>query len=797
MHPDFQQTQPMPNRVLLCKRVNRSVSWHTSGVAWVSLWIMACQILAIAPSDGQNITRKMVNQLLINLQKSEPDTARLSTLIDLGKFHVYKAGEVKLDLDSAIRYLQQATALSNTLHVVKAHHQAESILVIAYMERGDVQLGELVFSKLISDCHRTGDKETEADALYRFATAQRYITRNYPKAFASYRQAAAIYDELRNPEKEIKMYEQVAGLHADLGELDLAENEFLAVLKRYKAIKYGKLHYTYSWLAGVSRLKGNFERGLYYSLQCLESMNRTQDTLSAASFYGTIAEVYMELGKRDQSMYWFKKTLQQWRQEKLPNFSLYYAASFLVQDLIGQHKPQEALHLIKSLVQEISPVTTIQKGCIAQTFAYCYNDLHIYSQAEKYYLEAIAWYGQSGNDFEMAQKATKEVGEFYLKRNDFKKAGFYLRKALSFSPQKNAPSTVKDIHFMLFKVDSTAGNYLSAIRHFRQHKALNDSIFNEVKSRQFAELEVKYATAKKVQQIQRQQNELDKGETMRNGILAGAILLLGMLGVSYNQYRLKQRSNQLLEAKQLEINQKNQSLQHILDEKELLIHDKDNLLDEKEGLLEEKEWMLKEIHHRVKNNLQIITSLLHSQGVYLKDKAALSAIRESQNRVHVMALLHQKLYQSDQLSTIPMAEYIEEIVDYLLVTFARQDSVIKRMALSPINMDVILAVPLGLILNEVVTNSLKYAFPASQTGSICIELIVLTEKTYRLTISDDGVGFPPDLNPNRSRTLGMSLIRGLSKQLGGKLQINQFNGVQISLTFTDEKVSVADTDNVS
>ncbi|UFH52187.1 histidine kinase dimerization/phosphoacceptor domain -containing protein [Spirosoma sp. KNUC1025] len=764
---NFDRLQSMPNWMLLFKRLTISVGWYSSRIARLSALIATFQMLALVPSSGQNITRKMVNQLIIKLQRSEPDTSRLATLIELGKFHVYKAGEVKTDLDSAMHYLHQATALSTRLHLSNEKHQAESILVIAYMELGDVQTGELNFSKLITDCRRTGDKNTEADAQYRFATAQRYITRNYPKAFSSYQQAAALYKELRNPEQEIQMYQQIAGLHADLGELDLAENEFLDVLKRYKAIKYDKLHYTYSWLASVSRLKGNFEKGLYYALQCLESMSRTQDTLSAANFYGNTAEIYMELGKRDQSLYWFKKTLQQWRQEKLPNYSLYYAASFIVQDLIGQGKTQEALRLIKNLVNEIPPVTNIQKGCIAQTFAYCYNDLPNYPQAEKYYLQAIAWYSLSGNDFEMAQKAPKEVGEFYLKRNDFQKAGFYLRKALNFSPQKNAPSTVKDIHFMLFKVDSAEGNYLSAISHFRHHKALNDSIFNEVKSRQFAELEVKYATAQKVQQIQRQQNELENEKTTRNGILAGTFLLVGLLGVSYNQYRLKQRSNQLLEAKQREINQKNQSLQHILNEKELLIQDKDILLDEKQGLLEEKEWMLKEIHHRVKNNLQIITSLLHSQGVYLKDKAALSAIRESQNRVHVMALIHQKLYQSDRLSTIPIAEYIDEIVDYLLVTFARQHSVSKRMSLAPVHLDVILAVPLGLILNEVVTNSLKYAFPANQIGSISIDLTEVAPQTYRLSIRDDGVGFPPDLNPNRSRTLGMSLIRGLSKQLGG------------------------------
>jgi two-component sensor histidine kinase len=746
---------------------------------------IACHLVTSLPVSGQNITRNMANQLRLKLQTSRMDTSRLTALIGLGKFQIYKAGEVKNDLDSAITYLNEANELSKKLHLPAEQHSVKSLLSVAYVERGDVQTGKAYFTRLIADCRRTGDKDTEADANYRFATCTRYILQNYPAAFSYYNQAEAIYTALNREDKAIQMAEQVASLHEDLGHLDLAEAKFLSVLNRYKALNYPRLHYIYSSLASVNRLKGNYDKALYYALQCLGSMNRTQDTLSAPAFYGTIAEIYGDLHRRTESIYWYKKTLQQWRYEKLPNFSLYNAAYHIVQDLVTHHRAQEALRLIADLTHEIKPINNIQKGCVAQALAFCYEDLKNYSLAEKYYLEAVDWFDRSQGDFEMSQKVQVDVGAFYLKHNNYKKAGSFLRKSLSYSPMKNSLSTIRDVHFMLFKVDSTEGNYLSAIRHFRLHKALNDSIFNEAKSRQLAELDVRYATAQKVQQIQRQQHELEQEKTTRNGILAGTFLLLGLLGFSYNQYRLKKRSNQLLEAKQLEINQKNVSLQVILNEK-------DKLLEEKEELLEEKEWMLKEIHHRVKNNLQIITSLLHSQGVYLKDKAALSAIQESQNRVHVMALIHQKLYQSDRLATIPMAEYIEEIVDYLLVTFARQDSVVKKIAVMPINLDVILAVPLGLFLNEVVTNSLKYAFPAHQKGTLTIELIVLTNQTYRLTISDDGVGFPPDLNPNRSRTLGMSLIRGLSKQIGGKLQINQDSGVEICLLFTEEKVGLSD-----
>ncbi|WP_317198243.1 sensor histidine kinase, partial [Hymenobacter terricola] len=128
-----------------------------------------------------------------------------------------------------------------------------------------------------------------------------------------------------------------------------------------------------------------------------------------------------------------------------------------------------------------------------------------------------------------------------------------------------------------------------------------------------------------------------------------------LLGVSYSRYRVKQRSTALLEIQQREINQQNQALEQVLGEK-------DELLGEKDGLLEEKEWMLKEIHHRVKNNLQIISSLLSRQSHYLRDAPALAAIRESQNRVQAMALIHQKLYQSDSLARVNMQDYTREIV---------------------------------------------------------------------------------------------------------------------------------------
>jgi two-component sensor histidine kinase len=308
-------------------------------------------------------------------------------------------------------------------------------------------------------------------------------------------------------------------------------------------------------------------------------------------------------------------------------------------------------------------------------------------------------------------------------------------------------------------------------------------------------------------------------------------MLLVLLAVIYNRYRLKRRSNLLLQAQQRqlqaqqqelqaqhlelqaqkdvlqaqqeEINHKNEHLSQLLGEKDSLLGQKDTLIGEKEGLLSEKdtllfqqerllaekERLLKEIHHRVKNNLQVVMSLLNSQAASLEDKAALSAIQESQHRVQAMALIHQKLYQSEGVARIPMQEYIEEVVAYLHESYCLDQLVYFCVEVAPIELDVTQAVPLGLIINEVITNAFKYAFPDGRPGTVCLSLQRHGEAAYQLTIADDGVGLPAHYDPLQSRSLGMTLLHGFSGQLGGELTITSQAGLTINLVFEEEQLS--------
>ncbi|MBD0255833.1 MAG: ATP-binding protein, partial [Cytophagales bacterium] len=365
-------------------------------------------------------------------------------------------------------------------------------------------------------------------------------------------------------------------------------------------------------------------------------------------------------------------------------------------------------------------------------------------------------------------------------------ARHYLRINQALCQQRGAVGALADNYRLWFRLDSTLHHYASAIGHYQRYVSLRDSLLTESKNSQIAQLQVQYESEKKdrdlklkekniqllTQQGKLQRQKLAQAQMVRNGTIAGAVMLVLLLGLGYNRYRLKQQSNQLLEAKQVEINQKNRSLEQVV--------------QEKETLLLEKEWMLKEIHHRVRNNLQIVISLLNSQAADLADDTALSTIKESQHRVQAMALIHQKLYQTERIARVEMASYIHDLVVYLRDSYHPPGPVRFNLAVQPVELDVTQAVPLGLIINEAITNALKYAFPGDRAGTISLRLEAAADQAYELEITDDGVGLPAGYEPARSRSLGMTLMHGLSEQLEGILRITGAPGVAIRLVFRDE-----------
>ncbi|BAZ10695.1 signal transduction histidine kinase [Calothrix sp. NIES-4071] len=202
--------------------------------------------------------------------------------------------------------------------------------------------------------------------------------------------------------------------------------------------------------------------------------------------------------------------------------------------------------------------------------------------------------------------------------------------------------------------------------------------------------------------------------------------------------------------------------------------------------LKEKEVLLKEIHHRVKNNLQVISSLLRLQTRYIKDEEALDILRDSQNRVRAMAMIHESLYQSSDLGKIKFSEYIRNLSNNLARGYLLNKNIKINLQIHQVQLRIDTAIPCGLIINELVSNALKHAFINTDCGMIYIEFLDLGNSKYSFSVSDNGIGVPNDIELRRNQSLGLQLVWSLVEQLEGSIVFNNQLGTSFTITFVEQ-----------
>lgn len=201
--------------------------------------------------------------------------------------------------------------------------------------------------------------------------------------------------------------------------------------------------------------------------------------------------------------------------------------------------------------------------------------------------------------------------------------------------------------------------------------------------------------------------------------------------------------------------------------------------------LKEKDVLLREIHHRVKNNLQIVSSLLSLQSRYIDDEGSVEIFKDSQSRIKSMALIHEKLYQTGDLTRIDLSEYVDELVSDLFRSYSVNTYLVKfDIKSNNILLDINTAIPCGLIINELVTNSIKHGFPDDLGGNINIE-IKCEDKNFVLMVQDNGIGFPENLDLEDIKTLGLQLVTSLTKQLDGTIQLSRKDGTCFRISFKE------------
>ncbi|HEY9653700.1 MAG TPA: histidine kinase dimerization/phosphoacceptor domain -containing protein, partial [Coleofasciculaceae cyanobacterium] len=203
--------------------------------------------------------------------------------------------------------------------------------------------------------------------------------------------------------------------------------------------------------------------------------------------------------------------------------------------------------------------------------------------------------------------------------------------------------------------------------------------------------------------------------------------------------------------------------------------------------LQEKEILLQEIHHRVKNNLQIVSSLLDLQSQQIQELTMQAMFRDSHSRVKSMALVHENLYQSKNYARVSFNDYIQSLTDHLFQAYGiNNERISLELELDELTLNIDTAIPCGLIINELISNALKYAFPNRNQGTIYIALHGGEDEPYRIIVRDNGIGLPLNWQSQAANTLGLQLVQILAQQLEGTLEVNSSDGAEFRLTFNQE-----------
>ena len=736
------------------------------------LLVCLCCVLATVCSS-QPDTDRSKKELLQKLSLPTSDTNLQKLYNDLATLYLPVWRVRNLNVDSAFYFSRKAVYLLDSSNRNHYSVTTKSLCLLAetYLRAGNLTAGQRVFLQAIGSYHQTGDKESEAATWNTLGLVMAYIEPDISYCQHCFDNALSILTETGNLTKKIEVLLGMAEVYVRKGKSARAEKEILALLKEAKEKRAYNIADLYLYLAYLKRYEGNLADALSYALTAEKNLTQNSNGYRETDIYWELALEYDELNQPENSVYWYKKCIAVRENQKFSQYAIYRTYYLMIVQMIKTGHEKEALEILQRAEKENPPRSPTAMAILCQSRACCFIAQNRFALAEKNLLSMINFYTEELQDTEILFIAYYDISKFYVDRRQFKKAEPYLRKAFSMS-ESTTIARSKDLHLLMFAVDSASGNLNRAIGHFQKYKTLNDSLFNVAKNKQIEELMIKYETEKKdkniqwlTKQSQLQLANLKSEKNTRNTALVCTGLLILLLALSYNRYKLKQRNSLQLEAQQKDIKEKNSDLQH---------------------LLHEKEWLVKEIHHRVKNNFHTVIGLLGTQSAYLKNEEAIGAMAESQQRIQAMSLIHQKLYQSETMSDIDMADYIYELVDYLKDSLNTGREILFHFQLDHISLGVYHAVPIGLILNETVTNAIKYAFPENRNGNIYISFTEDSEieNQLLLVVKDDGIGLGARFDTDSNSTMGMNLMRGLAKDIDGQFAIESTAGTVVTITFT-------------
>jgi two-component system, sensor histidine kinase PdtaS len=682
----------------------------------------------------------------------ERETKRL---LDRAAVFLFRPGNRRMDLDSAGQFIAAAERFSTNEPDAKWETERRLLAGELARQRGDTIKSRQIYTELVSKGEATHDTILLARGYEKLAGL---LSSGDSMKLVLYRRSLRLYQLQSNREKEMELLGNVAfsNFPLDFVLVDSALRQIL-ILQQQTGFRHNL--FTNYLLAYASLPTTKYVDALNYAKAALANFEWSGMRALSAPFFTRMGAVYLGLGNDEKKLYWYKRALATRTHET--RLFWYKSLIYVTETLRDLGKPAECLDTIQLVTAEYPPISVWEKMMLLMDKGSAFELLNKPGSADTCYtaIYTLMTHSLNADPHDEFAHNFNIIGSFYATRGDLKKARQFQKLGDKGLSKTNISDEINK-YLLAYQIDSAEHRYQKALQDHIQYTRCVDSSISINERDKANQLTLRYETAKRDKDLAvmkqhdaTQLAELQQTRLIRNIMIIGSGCLMVVAGLCFSQFKSKQRANRV-------INKKNALLQQLVDE---------------------KEWLLKEIHHRVKNNLHTVICLLESQARHLEDDA-LKAIEVSQNRIYAMSLIHQKLYQSDDMKVIDMSVYIPDLVGYLDNCFGAKGRIQFQLEIEPIKLGVAQALPVGLIINEAVTNSIKYAFPAQRRGLIRIAM-KQGHDGISLTLADNGIGMNIDAASRDPASMGLKLIYGLADDLNAALSLSGAGGTSLKMLF--------------
>lgn len=579
-----------------------------------------------------------------------------------------------------------------------------------------------------------------------------YFETDLKKALSYSLKGVQLADKTGDKKAQPEFYEMVGRMYANSLELDSAVYYFDKAMTGYQAIQNKKGQATTLFkIAWVHKKKQDIGKAMEADMKALRLMEELKDPEGIANALGRVSDDLTRQGRLKEALDYAKKSIAICEknnfQEELM-YSFFNAGNVSI--AMGEDAQSLAYYDKAIAINKAMKLGDMNLCDLSNSRGNALKHLKRFPEALAEYKKAQAL-AQKTNYTNAYSTVTANLGEVNLLLGNYQEALQYQLKTIELMEAAGDKSNLIENYLHASTIYEKLNDYPSALAYQKKARLLRDSTASKESDVAMSELLTKYETQKKEATIETQQQQLSQQRRTQWLSIGVAGLLTILLIVSYRSYRARTRANKLLAIKNAE-----------------------------------NELLLKEIHHRVKNNLEVVSSLLALQSAQIDDKSTKEAMLEGQNRVQSIGIVHQKLYQGKNLGAIEMKDYFINLSESILDSFGADKRVQIECAMDNLNIDIDTAVPLGLIVNELITNTIKYAFPEDRHGKVQIKLEKRKDGILQLQVSDNGVGKSGVIH---GTGFGSQLITLLTKQLNGSMREEINNGTNIFFEFKLNKAA--------